>query len=164
MAGTVIAKSLTKLSGGGGELVWTGKSHTCVWWNSYQSRWDGVIRYDEDGGLSIGGDNWIAKDVTGINEERCQLIVVPEEGGDQLEVEAHSAHFMGDGAEIPWYDRSSAEEFAYGYALTVHKAQGSQWDDVLLFDESSCFREDKWRWLYTGITRAAERITITRMS
>jgi len=42
----------------------------------------------------------------------------------------------------------------------VHKAQGSQWDEVILFDESYAFREHHARWLYTGITRAAHRLTI----
>jgi exodeoxyribonuclease-5 len=44
--------------------------------------------------------------------------------------------------------------------LTVHKAQGSQWDEVVLFDESGAFREHHARWLYTGITRAAEKLTV----
>jgi exodeoxyribonuclease-5 len=52
--------------------------------------------------------------------------------------------------------------FAFGYALTVHMAQGSEWDSVLLIDESSAFRDDHTRWLYTGITRAKERIVIAR--
>ncbi len=52
------------------------------------------------------------------------------------------------------------DEFTYGYALTVHKAQGSQWNDVVLFDESFAFREHRARWLYTGLTRAAERVTV----
>jgi exodeoxyribonuclease-5 len=51
--------------------------------------------------------------------------------------------------------------FQYGYAITVHKAQGSQWDKVLLYDESSCFRESAARWLYTGITRAQTELYIT---
>lgn len=50
----------------------------------------------------------------------------------------------------------------YGYAITVHKSQGSQWKNVVLFDESRFFREDSQKWLYTGITRASERITIAR--
>jgi exodeoxyribonuclease-5 len=33
---------------------------------------------------------------------------------------------------------------------------------VVLFDESFAFRENAWRWLYTGITRAAKRIRIVR--
>jgi len=51
-------------------------------------------------------------------------------------------------------------EFTYGYAITVHKSQGSQWDNVLLFDESSAFRDDAARHLYTAITRAADRVTV----
>jgi exodeoxyribonuclease-5 len=52
--------------------------------------------------------------------------------------------------------------FTYGYALTVHKAQGSQWDSCLLFDESFVWGVDAGRWLYTGLTRAAERVTVVR--
>jgi len=44
--------------------------------------------------------------------------------------------------------------------LTVHKAQGSQWDDVVLFDESGAFQEHRDRWLYTGVTRAAKKLTV----
>ena len=44
--------------------------------------------------------------------------------------------------------------------LTVHNAQGSQWDDVVLFDESDVFRENRGRWLYTGVTRAAKRLYV----
>ena len=52
------------------------------------------------------------------------------------------------------------DRFDFGYALTVHKAQGSQARKVLLFDESPLFREDKDKWLYTGITRAREELYI----
>ena len=52
------------------------------------------------------------------------------------------------------------DEFDYGYVLTVHKAQGSQWDDVVLFDESFAFPDSRERWLYTGVTRAAKRLTV----
>ncbi len=52
--------------------------------------------------------------------------------------------------------------FDFGYALTVHKAQGSQAKQVLLFEERNThMSDDDWRrWLYTGITRAEERLTI----
>ena len=68
--------------------------------------------------------------------------------------------FEGREDEIPLPARRESDEFTYGYALTVHKAQGSQWDDVMLFDESYAFREHRSRWLYTAITRAAERVTV----
>ena len=66
----------------------------------------------------------------------------------------------GSEEEIPLYLRRETDEFTYGYALTVHKAQGSQWDKVVLFDESFAFREHRARWLYTGLTRAAEAVTV----
>ncbi len=72
------------------------------------------------------------------------------------------AAFEETEGEIPWSTRKRYDEFDYGYALTVHKAQGSQWNTVVLFDESWAFRDTRERWLYTAITRAAERITIVR--
>ncbi len=50
--------------------------------------------------------------------------------------------------------------FDFGYALTVHKAQGSQAKRVILFEERFKQMDDQhWRrWLYTGITRAEEEL------
>lgn len=53
-------------------------------------------------------------------------------------------------------------EFAYGDCITVHKSQGSQWDKVLIFDEWLGNREEHARWLYTGVTRAAERVVVAK--
>lgn len=53
------------------------------------------------------------------------------------------------------------EQFTYGYALTVHKSQGSQWDKVILFGQDWRQQsEDYKNWLYTGVTRAAEHLTV----
>lgn len=54
-------------------------------------------------------------------------------------------------------------EFDYGYAITVHKSQGSQWDNVFIYDDDCKWGGDKEirkRWLYTGITRAAEELIL----
>ena len=53
-------------------------------------------------------------------------------------------------------------QFNYGYAITCHKAQGSQWDYVVVIDESAIFGKDKDRFLYTAITRAAKKLVIIR--
>lgn len=52
--------------------------------------------------------------------------------------------------------------FDFGYALTVHKAQGSQAKKVILFEERfKQMSDDDWkRWLYTAITRAEEELYI----
>lgn len=68
--------------------------------------------------------------------------------------------FKGTEKDLDWRIKRGYDEFTFGYALTVHKSQGSQFDNVLLFDESSVFREDAAKHLYTGLTRAAERITV----
>ena len=53
--------------------------------------------------------------------------------------------------------------FDYGYCITCHKAQGSEWDKVLVFEERFPFEpEEHKRWLYTAITRAKEKLVIVR--
>jgi exodeoxyribonuclease-5 len=55
----------------------------------------------------------------------------------------------------------SPVEFNYGYAITTHRAQGSQWDKVLVIEESFPFdKEEHRRWLYTAITRASKKLTL----
>ena len=54
-------------------------------------------------------------------------------------------------------------EFTYGYAITGHKSQGSEWDKVLVLEERFPFeKEEHARWLYTCITRASERLVLVR--
>ena len=48
--------------------------------------------------------------------------------------------------------------FDYGYAITCHKSQGSEWPHVLVYDEVM-FKTDMKRWRYTAITRASEKLT-----
>ncbi|MFC1653386.1 ATP-dependent RecD-like DNA helicase [Patescibacteria group bacterium] len=52
--------------------------------------------------------------------------------------------------------------FDFGYALTVHKAQGSQARKVVVFEERFRQMDDEmWRrWLYTAVTRAEEELFV----
>lgn len=77
-----------------------------------------------------------------------------------VDVETPFKFFQGLEKEMDWRERKKADEFCHGYALTVHKSQGSAWDNVLLFDESHVFRENGLNHLYTAVTRAAEKITV----
>ena len=52
--------------------------------------------------------------------------------------------------------------FEFAYAITCHKAQGSEFDFVVVFDESRAFGEESGRWLYTAITRAKDKLLIIR--
>ena len=52
-------------------------------------------------------------------------------------------------------------EAVWGYAITAHKAQGSSWGNVLVFDDGlGRTAEDRARWLYTAITRAQQGLVI----
>lgn len=52
--------------------------------------------------------------------------------------------------------------FEFAYAITCHKSQGSEFDFVIVFDESYLFGDDRARWLYTAITRAKKKLLIIR--
>ena len=111
----------------------------------------------------LNGQIWIVTDVKTKNAGKLQLTLASDEGNGKLietSVKTHRDFFMGKEEQMAWPVRRQYDEFTFGYCLTVHKAQGSQWDNVYLFDESYVFREEAQRWLYTGITRASERITI----
>ena len=119
------------------------------------------LRNDKKKGLLNGGV-WTVKTTAPIRSGKLRLSVTPEDepGRKAVRVAVLPQFFQGEADDIPFGLRRTSDEFDYGYALTVHKAQGSQWDDLVLFDESWAFREHRARWLYTGVTRAAERLTV----
>jgi len=121
------------------------------------------LRNNKKKGLLNGG-LWTVNRLLETKRGFLKMSVAPEEGTGRraIRISVLPNFFEGTEDELAFIVRRESDEFDYGYALTVHKAQGSQWDNVVLFDESSAFRNDRYRWLYTGITRAAERITIVR--
>lgn len=51
--------------------------------------------------------------------------------------------------------------FDFGYAITVWKAQGSEWDNILLIEENFPYeKEEHKKFLYTGMTRAKEKLVV----
>lgn len=124
------------------------------------------LKNDKTKGIFNGGMYRVevaAKPKTGRaanGEIRLALEDLDQERERSINVICRVECFTGKLDKLPWEARRGLQEFTYGYALTVHKAQGSQWDNVLLLDQSQTFREDARRWLYTGITRAAETIII----
>src|SRR5215216_1842421 len=124
------------------------------------------LRNNRKKGLFNGG-LWLVKERKARKSGVLTLRLAPEEdlGSEDshrraVKVSVRSECFTGTIEEIVWPQRKRYDEFDFGYVLTVHKAQGSQWDDVVLFDESFAFADSRARWLYTGITRAAKRLTV----
>lgn len=120
------------------------------------------LRNDKSKGLLNGGI-WTVDAIRQANSTGfVRMDVTPEDEIKRKTVDVSVLREFFDGREdeIQPFMRRETDEFTYGYALTVHKAQGSQWDNLVLFDESFAFREHRDRWLYTGLTRAAETITV----
>jgi hypothetical protein len=73
-----------------------------------------------------------------------------------------SSDWIGD----PWFEWLSPDgkqprrcvPFALGYAITVHKAQGSEWPNVLVLDKYT--GADRPRWLYTAVPHASAAVCI----
>lgn len=65
--------------------------------------------------------------------------------------------------EDPYYN---VVQVKYAYAVTCHKAQGGQWQNVFLdigFITEEMLGEDFYRWLYTAFTRATERLYLVNL-
>lgn len=158
------------LKGFSGEMPMPGEKLVC-------------LRNNHEKGL-LNGSLWTVIRCNRYGKYQLSLTVRPEEGGPSITVKAHSQYFTQYGRtemvppvvpkEKAWYkqimedERSigfalrDAESFCYGYVLTVHKSQGSQWPNVLVIDESGAFKEDAKKHLYTAITRAMTSVIVSR--
>ena len=98
---------------------------------------------------------------------------VSELGEDFGHINMDPRIIKGGESELEWRDKYRLnklkskigdvipKEFTYGYAITGHKAQGSEWDKVLVVEEKFPYPAvEHARWLYTVATRAAEKLVI----
>lgn len=66
--------------------------------------------------------------------------------------------------ENPYFN---ALQVKYGYAVTCHKSQGGQWQDVYLdlsYINPEHLGMDFYRWMYTAFTRARKNLYLVNMS
>ncbi len=63
--------------------------------------------------------------------------------------------------ESDYFKRRSLIETTWGWAITCHRAQGSQYENVVVADDGwGGSKLDRARWLYTAITRAEKGLVI----
>ena len=125
------------------------------------------LRNDKNKRL-LNGSMWVVKKVLKQSgraklPNTVKLVVAPDDFGvrpREVEVIVREEFFDGTEDQLNWQDTKGTEQFTFGYAVTCHKSQGSQWPSVMVFDESSAFRDEASRWLYTAITRAADSLTV----
>lgn len=118
------------------------------------------------GGLDLGdtvtAHNGMQGTVMAVIAERaktCDLVVNVEEIGTVLVANVALAQFGRDKPLALNEKPMGARLWDYAYAITAHKAQGSEWEDVLVLEESP---QDYARWMYTAVTRAKSRLVVAR--
>ena len=111
----------------------------------------------------LNGSTWRARTALANGDSAVMLGIVPDDDDKAavINTTTHLAFFRGTAEqELSYFERRQFDPFDFAYGLTVHKAQGSQWPDVTIFDEAGVFGAHGRRWLYTAITRAADRLTL----
>lgn len=121
-------------------------------------------RNDRDTGIFNGGLGEMLVDARRLlDDTHFRMSVSMEDLRAPLrDIPVHVALFDGHFDEsIPKPERLSKGSFLFdfGYCLTAHKAQGSEFDDVTVIDDSGVFRADQWKWKYTSCTRSSERLS-----
>ena len=90
---------------------------------------------------------------TGIfNGELGRIILINQET-KQLQVEF-------DDKKIAWYTFTELDQLEQAYAITIHKAQGSEFDIVILVVPQSSNMLLTRNLLYTGMTRAKTMLIV----
>lgn len=119
------------------------------------TQWKAELVDDAGIYLELEISNWDVEEFEKVKDAKTGEVT---ERRKRICVKAHQ--FDTDFKSMPMWDRRRAEEFDFGYAITCHKSQGSQWPHVFIVNESFCFREDANRWLYTALTRAESSVGV----
>lgn len=75
---------------------------------------------------------------------------------DNLGVEEKKRNFVDD-----LY--INAVHIKYAYAITCHKAQGGEWENVTIYIEGLKHSDNYYRWLYTAMTRSINKLTFINL-
>jgi exodeoxyribonuclease-5 len=78
--------------------------------------------------------------------------------GTHKDLESWMCYFKGE--LKPPFNAKGVEHFDFGYVITAHKAQGSEWNNVLVFNEPIGRGVERQRWLYTAITRSSKKCVL----
>lgn len=100
------------------------------------------------------------------NDPEDMIIDLEYDGGEYRSIifDPHDclSHYTNETIKRKWSDLKGVRELDYGYAITVHKSQGSEWDKLIIIDDKMRVmdREFRKRWLYTAITRAKDKLIL----
>lgn len=120
--------------------------------------------YPQDGDKMICLQNekntGLVNGMTGIckfyNEKTHKMDFISDEDEEYFDLKVDYSIFKKTKSEY----KRGVSKFDYGYAVTTHKFQGSEAENVIIFEEQ--FGDDDFhsKWLYTAITRASQKLII----
>ena len=79
---------------------------------------------------------------------------------DKIDNNERQLEIIFDDGKYAWYAFSELEQLEHAYAITIHKAQGSEFDVVILAIPQSSNMLLTRNLLYTGITRAKKLLIV----
>lgn len=123
------------------------------------------------------GKEITAKNKTSVNKFNGQIELLDKDCVQEIEGSPKMTLELG-GIKVPieidkFYENKKYADmerikFAFGYALTVHKSQGSEFDNVVIIMPSAFvmdnYMDDVKAWIYTAITRAKKKLWIVGAS
>lgn len=109
------------------------------------------LRNNHEIGLFNGMIDIASKNSKHIDADSCEISF-----GDYKDIKIWSGDFKRVKPQ-PKHTRH-LDRFDFGYVITCHKSQGSEFDNVIVYNEPIGREKiDRQRWLYTAITRAKEK-------
>lgn len=103
-------------------------------------------------------DVLVSQDANFSKEQYKQLMVDFSRRMRKKKFKPNSAKYKEEMMKDPYLNCLKVK---FGYAVTCHKAQGGEWDEVYLFLDKSMYgmpKPELFRWWYTAVTRARKQL------
>lgn len=132
------------------------------------------LKNQNDIGL-INGMFLTLSDVVDEDERFFSAVVTNDEGfdvgkpkrGKPPRLKIYKGHFLdhvafeNDRHDRDWQVKKLLTEATFGWAITAHKAQGSSWSKVIVWDDGLGRTDaERRQWTYTAITRAEQGLVL----
>jgi len=118
-----------------------------------------ILNNNRDSGL-FNGSIVEVMEIMGIdNDYNLAVLIVKEDNYDQI-IEVDLDILKGiESTKKKFLKKEGIHEVDYAYAITCHKAQGSEFDKVFIINQGQHF-DDHINWFYTAVTRAKKKLFI----
>lgn len=158
-------------------MMLCGRNSTRVWWNETLRKRFGFADHDVMVGervICLKNNkelqifNGMLGEVRGIQQSGAHWynIAVDMELGPVFNGQVLK-HQFGSQSTLYSYPPAGIDEyqvgdlFDWGWCVTTHKSQGSEWDSVCVIEERFMPSNEDWcRWIYTAVTRARKRLLV----